>query len=206
MRARSDLELDDVTNEKLAALYGMLFRETKLDGPGAAFVGLRSSKVKRSARSKRSLASVWELQHANADRGGGVVFGQRLRLRHFQTGAYLAFRTRQTHDSSVRSSAPAHKGGIFGLMCPESAVAPHVISPHVDLDDPLEAVLVSALRTASDEEDTLFSFEHVSSSEATSVGTAAPREGDGASEATTGKKSGAKEVSVSPQRSFLESS
>lgn len=56
------------------------------------FVGLRESASKRKARSKHSIKSIWEVHNELDTIGGPVTFGQHIRLRHFDTGAFLAIR------------------------------------------------------------------------------------------------------------------
>jgi hypothetical protein len=55
-------------------------------------VGLRQSASKRKARSKHSIKSIWEVHNELDTIGGPVTFGQHIRLRHFDTGAFLAIR------------------------------------------------------------------------------------------------------------------
>jgi hypothetical protein len=168
LRVRNDLALDDNINEKLSALYGRLFREREATfaDPRVVFVGLRRTKVKRSTRIKRSTCSVWEVQLESGSSGGPICFGAKMRLRHFASGAYLAFRAPRLPPPAALASGvgAAKKPGLEHIHEVELEAAMGKLSSAI------KPVLLAAIDAHQDKADTLFTFEFVSVSETSVVG------------------------------------
>jgi len=168
LRVRGDLALDDNANEKLSALYGRRFRdrEATFADPRVSFVGLRRTKVKRRSRVKRSLCSVWEVQLESGDIGGPICFGARIRLRHFVSGSYLAFRA----PSSPSAPSLVASEGSTTIEDLEKEQMELLAGAHGELKNPPKPMLLSAIDTPHDRNDSLFTFEYVSVSETTIAG------------------------------------
>lgn len=186
LRVRGDLALDDNANEKLSALYGWRFRdrEATFADPRVSFVGLRRTKVKRRSRVKRSLCSVWEVQLESGDLGGPICFGAKIRLRHFVSGSYLAFRV------PTSPSAPVPLAG-EGSTTREDLGKEQMellAGAHGEMRNPPKPMLLSAIDAPRDRNDSLFTFEYVSVSETTIAGSSshAPQKSNNSSGAGGG--------------------
>jgi hypothetical protein len=130
------------------------------------FVGLRRTKVKRSTRIKRSTCSVWEVQLESGISGGPICFGAKMRLRHFASGAYLAFRAPRLPPPAALASGvgAAKKPGLEHIHEVELEAAMGKLSSAV------KPVLLAAIDAPQDKADTLFTFDFVSVSETSVVG------------------------------------